>query len=178
MEIWRNINDFYAVSNIGNVKSVERTVIRKNGRPCTVKEKILSPQKNTSEHLQVWLYNNGVKEPHYVHVLVATAFIPNPNNYDVVHHINHDKSDNRVENLEWMDGNEHAIMHGIEGNVNRKKTVYQYTIDGELVKIWSSTLEIEKELGYNNGAISACCRGEKGYKTHKGFKWSYSNDRC
>ena len=40
------------------------------------------------------------------------------------------------------------------------------------------SVEIEKELGYNNGAISACCRGERGYKTHKGFKWSYSNDRC
>lgn len=174
-EEWRNINDSYAVSNCGRIKSLERVVVRKNGRPQLWKEKILSPQKNTSEHLQVWLYEDGKRNPYYVHVLVAEAFIPNPYGYTVVHHKNHDKSDNRVENLEWMDDNEHAIMHGIEGNIHRKKTVYQYTLDGELVKIWSSTLEIEKELGYNNGAISACCRGERGHKTYKGFKWSYTN---
>lgn len=50
------------------------------------------------------------------------------------------------------------------------KNVYQYTFDGELVKIWESVTECSKN-GYDKAHVSACCRGER--KTHKGFKWSY-----
>ena len=52
-----------------------------------------------------------------------------------------------------------------------KKEVYQYTLDGELVKIWSSTNECGRN-GYNQGHISKCCNGKR--QKHKGYKWSYN----
>lgn len=54
----------------------------------------------------------------------------------------------------------------------RSKTVYQYTLNGELVGVWESTMEIERQLGFCHSKISACCLG-KG-KTYKGYKWSYT----
>jgi hypothetical protein len=58
-----------------------------------------------------------------------------------------------------------------EYGIDSSKTVYQYTINNELVAMWSSLSEIRRLLDYNIGHISACCRGER--KTHKGYKWSY-----
>lgn len=53
------------------------------------------------------------------------------------------------------------------------RTVYQYTLSNELVKIWKSVSECKTE-GFNAGAVAACCRGIPHYKTYKGYKWSYT----
>ena len=53
------------------------------------------------------------------------------------------------------------------------KQVFQYTLDGKLVGIWPSTKECSRN-GYDQGNVASCCRGEKGFKTHKGYKWSYA----
>lgn len=58
----------------------------------------------------------------------------------------------------------------------KEKTVYQYTLDGELVKIWKSAKECGRN-GYSQGHVSSCCRGDQGCKTYKGFKWSYTKKR-
>ena len=55
---------------------------------------------------------------------------------------------------------------------NTSKKVYQYTLDGELVKIWLSTMECGRN-GFTQSAVSACCNGKKYYKTYKGYIWSY-----
>lgn len=182
-EFWRDVRDYegmYQVSNLARVKSVERTIIRGDGKPLYVKEKILRQTPNKGGYLQVNLYKNGAQENKKVHQLVAEAFIENPHCYDTVHHINHDKSDNRIENLQWISKHEHQAMHNVE---RCSKTVYQYTRDKLLVNVWKSTIEIERVLGYNNRAISNCCNG--GYpdksrpsgwhkmETYKGYRWSY-----
>ena len=62
------------------------------------------------------------------------------------------------------------------GDYNRtrySKKVFQYTLDGELVKVWDSACECDRD-GFDKCAISACCRGKYGYKTHKGYRWSYT----
>ena len=58
-----------------------------------------------------------------------------------------------------------------ELGIKSRKTVYQYTLDGELVGIYSSTKQAAIETGFDQANISACCLGKR--KTHKGFKWSY-----
>lgn len=95
-EEWRDIDGYdgvYQVSDIGRVRS------KKYGR-----WKVLKPRKNRKGYFQVILYRNGNKdrEQPYVHRLVANAFIPNSDeNKTQINHKNEDKTDNRVENLEW-----------------------------------------------------------------------------
>ena len=166
-ERWKDIRGYeglYQVSNYGRVRSLERRVNWKNTTRL-IKEKILNPLVSNNR-----LYArlcNGVQIDFEIHRLVAEAFIPNPNGYDVVHHIDHNPHNNRVENLRWMNKGEHTAMHTIE---NLSKKVYQYTLDGKLVKIWKSTNECGRN-GFNQARVSLCCLG-KG-KTHKGFKWNY-----
>ena len=105
-EEWRDVIGYdghYQVSNLGRVKSFKWNV-----------EKILKPNLN-SGYCRVSLYQNGKLKKVLVHVLVARAFLPNPNNLPVVNHINNVHADNRVENLEWVTYSEnqrHAIRIG------------------------------------------------------------------
>jgi hypothetical protein len=96
-EIWKNIDidgfeNLYAISNIGNIKSFERT---------NKKEKILKLPINRKGYYKVSLYNNNKVYQTSLHRLLAKHFIPNPNNYPTVRHLNDIKKDNRIENLAW-----------------------------------------------------------------------------
>lgn len=167
MEEWRDTpghEGLYQVSNEGRVKSLN---YNRTGR-----EKLLIPSPDGRSYLFVTLYKDGKKKHPKVHRLVAQAFIPNPNGYTDVNHKDEDKTNNRVENLEWCS----ATYNNNYGTRNQRaaetqsKKVYQYTLDGTLVKIWKSTRECGRN-GFNQGEVAACCRGER--KTHKGFRWSY-----
>ena len=162
-EVWRNINN-YEVSTTGRVRN-----------PRT--GKILKPVKNEYGYFRVGLWKDGIVKRHLVHRLVAMAFIPNPQGLPIVNHKNEVKTDNRVENLEWCD-DKYSINYGTRNekvsksmtNGKRSKTVYQYTVDGQLVKVWPSTNECGRN-GFDQANVSACCRDQ--INQYKGFKWSY-----
>ena len=167
MEIWRNIKDYpdYQVSNMGRVKSLNYN--------RTGKEKILKNIKNNFGYLYVRLCKDGKQKNYTIHRLVATAFIDNPNNYPIINHINEDKTDNRVENLEWCT-QQYNINFGTSierAAKNRSIPVLQFTKEGELVRKWESATQVERELGYNLSHISECCKGKR--KTCGGYKWRY-----
>jgi len=106
IEIWKDIQGYagiYQVSNIGNVKN-------------TTDIKMLKPQKATNGYRHVYLSAFGKAIKFFIHRLVASAFIPNPENKKTVNHINGIKHDNRVENLEWNTHSEnikHAFNTGL-----------------------------------------------------------------
>jgi hypothetical protein len=109
-EIWRKIEEFknYEVSNLGNVRSLN---YRRTGET-----KILKLGKDKNGYLYICLWENGKQYFKTVHRLVATAFISNPQGKPQINHINGDKENNRVSNLEWCTGKEncqHAYNTGL-----------------------------------------------------------------
>lgn len=166
-EIWRDIEGFgdcYQVSNRGIVKSL------KFG-----KERIMKARKNKSGYLSVVLYKDGKKKQLIVHRLVAQAFIPNPYNLPQVNHKDEIKSNNMVENLEWC-SRSYNINYGsrtkrmVESNTNHPKKSKQ-VLCVETGKIYPSTNQVQRELGFYQTNISAACLGK--YKQAYGFHWRY-----
>lgn len=119
-EIWKDIKEFrglYQVSNLGRVKSIDRTTIYNTGAIRTTKGKILSIGKNKLGYSQVSLSKHDKQYSRRVHRLVAEAFILNPNNKTQVNHIDGNKENNKVENLEWCTKSEnelHAYKMGLK----------------------------------------------------------------
>jgi hypothetical protein len=188
-EEWKDIEGYenlYQVSNMGRVKSLG------NGKSNKSKLKIMKTTLNHKGYPMIGLMNNGVKRTFSVHRLVAKAFIPNPDNLPQVNHIDEVKTNNCVENLEWCT-NEYNHNYGTRiervrqkqiGNPNLKtclgkfgkdnptsKPIIQFTMDGELVRMWFAARDAEREEGYNSRSISACCSGKR--HTHKGSHWEY-----
>ena len=188
---WRDIGmvrgvDFtglYKVSNDGLVKSVERTVIltgRKAGVRKHLKEQIRSQRKNHGGYMMVTLYKDGAGYDFLVHRLVALAFIPNPDNLPLINHKNKDRSDNRVENLEWCtpeynsnyaDRNE-CLSRSLKSVLKRRK-IAQIDDDGNIVKIWQSVKDAV-EGGFSEDSLYYCLREKNAKCRHKGFRWRYA----
>lgn len=194
-EEWRDIKGYeglYQVSNYGRVKSLKRHYIL-NGNKININEKILKAGLNKDSYYAVVLCskikNNYKNRTRQLHRLVAEAFIPNQENKPTVNHISGNKHDNRVCNLEWNTYSEqlnHSYkkklrekpfgtknnMFGKKGKLHpRSKMVYQYNLQGVLIKKWGNTYDIVRELGISQAGINQCCLGKM--KKYKGFIWKY-----
>lgn len=149
----------YLIYSDGKVKSLKRDIFLKQ-----------TPDKDG--YLSVTPFVKGKPLKSRVHRLVATAFIPNPENKPQVNHVNEIKDDNRKENLEWCTPQEN-LNHGLRNRratLSSSKTVYQYSLIGDFVKRWESGTYAQN-FGFESSSISACCLGK--LKTHKGYLWDY-----
>ena len=139
-EEWRKIDDYYEVSNLGRIRS---------------KKGIVHPTKRNDNGYMVFNMHHGNLVR--VHRMVAIAFIPNPENKRCVNHIDGDKTNNRVENLEWAthaENNRHAIDTGLRNyDYLKKLTDNQIEACAVLYKTGMYTLT---EIGELFG-VSACC---------------------
>ena len=128
--------------------------------------------------------NNGNR---YIrmHRLLALAFIPNPNNYPLVRHLNDIKTDNRLENLAWGTMSENMKDSIKNGKYNQEASEKARNIGRKISNtkcskkvlcietntIFDNTKEAGDWLGVDRAGISGCCRGK--YKTIKGYHWKY-----
>lgn len=179
-EIWCAIDNCYAVSNKGRVKSLVRDVFNHTGiihKP----ERILKLQTDHKGYARVSL---GKRKALAVHRLVAKAFIQNPQNKPQVNHIDGNKLNNCVENLEWCNNREnqlHAVRTGLNNHSTYHsgrpyKPVVQIDVKtNEVIAEFKSIEEAKKAVSPNttHNNIGLCCRGLR--LSAFGFKWRYKN---
>ena len=153
---WKQIKySNYEVSDMGDVRNSKSKKVRKTF--------------DCSGYRRVTLYINNCVKNFLVHRLVAEAFIPNPNNLPEVNHINENKTDNRVENLEWCD-REYNINYGTRSK-RCYKSLLQLDENGNLIKEWDSLVNASKFFDISKTAISNCCNGRSASSC--GFIWRY-----
>lgn len=176
-EIWKPIKDYeelYEVSNLGNVRSVDRYVNAKLNGVLT-KRKIegtnIKPYLHKTGYYIVKLSKNGKRKNIKIHRLVAEAFIDNPNKLKCINHKDENKLNNYVENLEWCSYKYNNNYGTKKERISQSmfKKVCQYTVDGKFIKIWDSIKEAQKY--YKTGNISAVCKNKR--KTTAGYVWKY-----
>jgi hypothetical protein len=140
-EIWKNIKGYegkYQVSSIGRVKSLQRISTFNNSKG--LKKEIIIKTWNDEGYIRVKLSNNSVEKTYRVHRLVANEFLENPFNKSQVNHKNGIKTDNSVENLEWVTNSENSI-HAFENNL-RKSPLGSNHVNSKLNE--QKVLEIRK----------------------------------
>lgn len=129
------------------------------------------------------LFKNGRRKTTHLHRILAIAFIENPENKAHVNHIDGDKCNNKLENLEWATPKEnaqHAQDTGLArcwskgifgGEAPSAKPVKQFLRDGTVI-LWDCASDAVRSRGYDSGSISKACQGKQ--KTHKGSRWEYA----
>ena len=161
-EIWKDIEGYegkYKISNFGNVYS------------CYINRN-LKHSKTQDGYPYVILKANGKQKIKLIHRLVAIHFIPNPNNLPIINHIDEDKSNYSIDNLEWCDNSYNVTYNDASKKAAKKnsKYVYAYNENAELVHEYYSAREAARQLNYSNGCISACCNHN--IHTYKNLVWS------
>lgn len=165
-EIWKDIinDNNYMISNLGNVYSKRNKII-------------LKPYKTRKGYLRIMLSN---RKRYLVHRLVAQAFISNSNDLPQVNHIDGNKQNNCVNNLEYCTQSEnmqHCLKTGLRimpkgKEVYNARAILQYDINNNFIKEWDCIQDAQRELNLHH--ISECCYGKR--KKCGNFIWKFKEE--
>ena len=168
-EEWRDIPQLinYEVSNLGNIRH------KRN------KNNLKTIKKDTG-YLQIRIRVDGKNRTFKIHRLVASSFVPNPDNKPFVNHIDNDRTNNNASNLEWCTPKENYDWCAKQGRntvslenlifKSPKAVIGTNVTTGET--IYLNSMSDGKNFGFNQQNISACCAGKE--KTHHGYTWRYA----
>ncbi|WP_223611763.1 NUMOD4 motif-containing HNH endonuclease [Enterococcus faecium] len=172
-EIWRPIEGYeglYEISNLGKIKS--------NFRQGSTTD-FLKISNNGNGYMMVRLCKNGKAKKYYLHRLLAQTFIDNPEDKPQVNHINENRSDNRLENLEWVTQKEnnnhgnHNLNSAISKRSGKAKKNVQLDLDGNELGRFDFLIEAAKTVNGNSINISRAARNIRNRETAYGYKWRY-----
>lgn len=161
----------YFVSNMGRFVSIESINPKLHKGRCW-KVKIISPYPNSKGYMLVRTNENKKTYHHQLHRVVLSTFCPllDDSNYQV-NHIDGDKSNNNLSNLEWCTCKEN-IQHAIQNKlIDNTKRVSMYSLNGDFIKEFDSITDAEKETGVLGVNISACCKHK--IRQSGGYQWRY-----
>jgi hypothetical protein len=150
IDVWKDVIGYeglYQVSNLGNVRSLDREIAPNNRVPYWRKGNICKQSKSNLGYMTVGFTVNNVKVSKYVHRLVAEAFIDNINDYPQVNHIDGDKTNNRVDNLEWCTNSQnhtHASKNGLN-KLHLHRVAYSGEKNGRSLLTKEQVLEIKQK---------------------------------
>lgn len=187
MEEWRDVVGYegkYQVSNLGNVRSVDRTFTNACGVNVTRKGVMLKPMLNQGGYMKVTMHKDGKVNTEVIHRCVAEAFIPNENNLPQVNHKDGNKRNNNVSNLEWctaLENMHHAINQGLRNNAleyakSARKPVIATNLDTGEETFYESIQAAENVFGRHvTNVLSGSRKATKGYTFRLAFRGGVSD---
>lgn len=190
-EEWKYIDEdgfegYYQISNFGRVRSVDRTIISKDGRRRFYQGKLLTLKSDKDGYKYVILKNKGKSKTLKVHRLVGEYFVPNPDNKPFINHLDESKDNNIFTNLEWVTPKENTnygtaidrathnrnyddISRKQLNDVNKSKPIVVY----KKIAIYPSVAEAGRQLGLSESSIRRCCHGEQSNVNVMGYTFRY-----
>lgn len=169
MEIWKDYDYKYSVSNYGKVYNKEKR------KYCKL--------TNSTGYKSVFIHNKSIR----VHRLVGLLFIKNKENKPFINHIDGNRTNNNFKNLEWCTHKEnmqHAFRTGLckiinrshSGDTNpRARKINQYDLNGNFIKQWNYIKEASDFYNVSSISIIRVCKEE--WRTSCGFKWKYADNK-
>lgn len=181
MEEWRDIKgyeDSYQVSSLGRVRTKDRYLNATYGSKQFRKGQTIKGCIIPKGYVCVDLWKNSKPKRKYIHRLVAEAFVPQPEGLNEINHIDEDKTNNAVPNLEWCNHKYNLNYGSVKqriGRANRNgkfwsRRVAQY-LNGNLIATYPSASEAERETGIDASAIRKVCLCKPKFRTAGGFEW-------
>lgn len=165
-EFWvrHPVLDFIEGSSFGNVRTIERVIIDKNGRKRIIPGKVLTPADNGKGYLAVHFGKNGRQAIAYLHRLIAECFIPNPNGLSEVNHKDKNPKNNCVDNLEWCSPQyniEYREKYGTSAAEAVGRPLYAYNLKTLEELHFKSQCEAGHKLGLSQGSINNVIKGRR-----------------
>lgn len=181
-EEWRDVVGFegkYLISNQGRVISLRRKTYAGSGNYKYLSPRLMTPSIMYNGYYGVMLCNVSKKDginhrrQHYIHRLIAEAFIPNPQNKPLIDHIDTNRTNNSISNLRWCTQTENMNNPTTMRNHPNNTKIIQLSLNNEPLKYFRS-MEATRVEGFNPTCVGNCCRGVQ--ISHKGYHWVYLSD--
>lgn len=186
-EVWKDVVGYegsYEISSFGRVRTISRFVPACHKSRQFIQGRIICPNRFPKGYLGCTLYKNGSQKLRYIHRLVAEAFIPNPQNLPQVNHKDENKSNNRVDNLEWCT-QEYNTNYGTctqrISNVHKalqkgRRVVQIDKCSQTIIATYPNSAIAMEQTGIDASAINKVCLNRPKFKTAGGYIWRYADD--